>query len=135
MFKVKRWVWALLVIIGMILLAVGAFGVTGIIPLGIESEIMMAAGIIIMALSSAVIQLMGSKLKKEFKEFERFEQIRNDALLVPNNLKEGYVIDYTAEPSRAICYRNNEPEPEEVQVKEEEEEDDSESDILIVYSS
>ncbi|MDR0309897.1 MAG: hypothetical protein LBH88_03985 [Candidatus Methanoplasma sp.] len=123
----ERWMWALLDIIGMLLLAVGAFGVIGFISVPmLASQVLIAAGIIAIAVSALFIHLDGRELRKEHEEFMRFDEIRKDARLVPNDLDEGYIIDYTAEPSRAISYRNNESEPETVQ-------EDQDGDVPLNY--
>ncbi|MDR1690627.1 MAG: hypothetical protein LBR42_02130 [Candidatus Methanoplasma sp.] len=113
MVKIKRPVWAVSDVIGMAVLTVGALGIIGIINLDQTlSAALIAIGIIVISVSSAFIQIDGMKLRKEHSEYQRFDEIKRDARLVPNDLKEGYLIDYTAEPSRAISYKNKEPEPE-----------------------
>ena len=133
MVKINRSVWTASDIIGMILLAVGIFGFIELMPLDqIVSEVLMGAGIILIVISAVFIQMEGRKLRKESEEFRRVDEIRRDARLVPNDLKGGYQIDFTAEPSRAISYRNNEPEESHTEDDFEEVSDD---DVLIVYSN
>jgi hypothetical protein len=73
------------------------------------------------------------KLRREHDEFRRFDEVRKKARQVPNNLKEGYLIDYTAEPDSAISLGNsgseNENEPTE------HDEGDSDGSVVIIYSS
>lgn len=123
--------WAMLDIVGMLILLVGVLGVIGIIPLGVNpSAAVMVVGIVMIVIASAFIQRQGKRLRKEHEEFIRFDEIRREARKVPNDLEEGYVIDYTAEPSRAISYKNNEVQEETFCTMSDE---DEESDILIVH--
>jgi hypothetical protein len=111
MVKADRSVWTALDIVGMMILIAGALGVIGYLTLSqMVSEILIAVGIALIIISSIFIHNEGRKLRKEYEEYERFDEIRNDARSVPNDLNEGYMIDYTEEPSRAISYKNNEPE-------------------------
>jgi len=150
----KGHTWAFLDVIGMALLSAGALGVIEIISLGqLTSEILMAVGIVLIVISSTFIQVEGTRLRKEQEEFEksevqrsyelealrkeqeefeRFEEIRNDARWVPNDLDEPYLIDYTAEPSRAISYKNNVPKKETRLLEHDE---NSKNGILIIHSN
>ncbi|MCL1810692.1 MAG: hypothetical protein FWG41_00500 [Methanomassiliicoccaceae archaeon] len=134
MIKVERYVWTILDIIGMVLLIVGVLGVIDILSIGTDTSIkVMAAGIVLIVVSSIFIQIEGMRLRREHDEFRRFDEIREKARLVPNDLDEGYLIDYTAEPGSAIDYKENEP-PNETEFAEQNE-DASDGDILIVYAS
>ena len=129
--KVKGSVWAAADVIGMAILAVGALGYIDIFTLDSMASIaLIVIGIIIIIISSVFIQLDGMRLRKEHDEFRRFEEIRNEARIVPNDLNEPYQIDYTAEPSRAIIYKKNEPIKETRLAAREEPEDE----VLIIYS-
>ncbi|MDR1404506.1 MAG: hypothetical protein LBJ20_02920 [Candidatus Methanoplasma sp.] len=113
MAKEKGYIWAILDAAGIVPLAVGTLGVISVIPIGLTaSSVLLAAGIIIITVSSAFIALNSSRFRKEYRDFIRFDEIRTDARLVPNNLREGYVIDYTADADCAISYTANEPEPQ-----------------------
>ncbi|MDR3074747.1 MAG: hypothetical protein LBU30_01750 [Candidatus Methanoplasma sp.] len=113
MVKVKGCVWAICDVAGIIPLVLGALGVISLIPLGLAlSEVLLAIGIVLISVSSAFIALDGSRLKKEHREYERFDRIRENARLVPDDLEEGYMIDYTADPDCAISYNPNKPEPQ-----------------------
>jgi hypothetical protein len=102
-------VWAVLDILGMIILAVGAFGVMEMIGIDFQISIgLMVIGIILILISSAFIQIDGHLLRKEDEAYRRFEEIKNKARSVPNDLKEGYLIDYTAEPDNAVSYGRQE---------------------------
>lgn len=93
----------------MVLLAAGALAIMLVTPPKVSvSTVYIAVGIAIIIISSAFIALDGRKLRKEDTEFRRFERIRDEARHVPNDLKEGYLIDYTAEePDGAISYVSN----------------------------
>ena len=133
MIIVKRYIWAILDIIGMVLLAVGALGVVELISLDyLMSKILIAVGIALIVISSIFIQVEGWRLRKENDEFQRFDEIRNDARRVPNDLVEPYLIDYTAEPSCAICYKNNGPKKE---TRLREHDEDWENKVLVIYSN
>jgi len=133
MIMVKRYVWAVLDIIGMVILAAGALGMVELISLGYQiSKVLLAAGVVLIIISSAFIQLEGWRLRKKNNEFMRFDTIRNDARRVPNDLEEPYLIDYTAEPSCAISYKNNGPKKE---TRLREHDEDWENKFLIIYSS
>jgi len=108
MVKVNGFVWTVLEIMGMVLLAAGALSLIFAHSLNTTIQIVyIMAGIALIIVSSAFIQLEGSKLRKEDKEYRRFEKIRDEARAVPNDLDEGYIIDYTADPERAVSYRSN----------------------------
>jgi hypothetical protein len=112
MAKVDRRIWAILDIIGMILLAVGALTIMMSFPIPEYAEAVMLVGIILIVVASVFIFLIGRELRKEDMEFRRFEGIRDSARMVPNDLDEGYVIDYTADPDDAIFYMHNKTNPE-----------------------
>jgi len=131
MVRVDASLWTVLSVVGMILLVAGALTVMFVRPPDMTiSKIFMAVGIVFIIVSAVFISIDGWKLRKEDREFRRFEKIRDDAALVPNDLKDGYLIDYTADPDDAISYTSNEPEP----VHEEYCGDRSEDDIRIIYS-
>jgi len=131
MVRVDASLWTVLNVAGMILLAAGALTVIfAKYPNPTVSAMFMVAGIIFIVVSAVFVSSDGRKLRKEDEEFRRFEKIRDDARLIPNDLKEGYLIDYTADPENAISYKDNEPE----QVHEERCEEHS-GDIQNVYSS
>jgi len=117
----------------MILLAVGACTIMFIVhPETLVSSIFIFAGIVLIVTASVFISLDGRELRKEDAEYRRFETIRDEARLVPNDLDEGYIIDYTAtDPNIGISFRRNPP-PEEIQ-RSEEIEEHSEEDVVIKY--
>jgi len=110
MVKVNRSVWMVADIAGMMLLVVGVLGFIEIISADkVVSEALMAAGMALIVISAVFIQAEGKKLRKESEEFRRVDEIRKEMWLVPNDLEEGYQIDFTANPRHAIKYRNNGP--------------------------
>ncbi len=118
-------------LIGLILLAVGAFGIFFTSSHNLTIQIFyMAAGIILIIASSVLIQMEGSRLRKEDNEYRRFEEIKMEARRVPNDLKDGYLIDYTADPCNAVSYRSNEPEPTQTDCGCRADED-----VVIIYSN
>ena len=133
MVNVDSSLWTVLNVVGMILLAAGALSIMLVMqPQTDISAAYIAAGAVLITISSLFISLDGRKLRKEDEEYRRFEKIRDDARMVPNDLKEGYLIDYSAaNPDDAISYRNNGPE----QTHEEISEDQSDDDVLIIYSN
>lgn len=131
MVKINGYVWVVLEILGMVMLTAGAFGIMDIIGLDMQASIgSMVLGIMLIIISSAFIQIEGHELRKEDKEFRRFDAVRNEARLVPNDLKEGYLIDYTAEPCNAVSYRSSWPD----ETRAERDAAASDDDVLIVYS-
>jgi hypothetical protein len=112
MVKIEKYAWTIMEILGIVLLAVGAFGVIDIVRLDQQISIgLMVLGIMLISISSGFIHLEGNELRKEDHEIRRFIKIRDEARLVPNDLKEGYLIDYTAEePDTAVRYVRNRPE-------------------------
>lgn len=115
MIAVRKETWALLDLLGIIILAAGAFFlITADYGKSITIyAVIMAIGIVLIILSSFFIFMDGRRLRKEFKEFQRFDEIRTEARKVPDDLKTGYVIDYTAaDPADAIDYTPDEIEDE-----------------------
>ena len=103
MVKINGYVWTVLIILGMIMLTVGAFGVFGFIVLDQEISIgLMVLGIMFIIISSIFIQIEGHMLRRKDSEFHKFEEVRDETRQVPNDLDEGYLIDYTAEPGSAV---------------------------------
>ena len=135
MVKVDQSLWTVLCIVGMILLAAGALTVMLIVrPETAVSVAFIIAGMILIVISSIFISIDGRNLRKEDAEFRRFEAIRDEARLVPDDLDEGYMIDYTAaDPDSGISFRRNTP-PEQVQRDVDINAEHSEDDIVIVYS-
>ena len=133
MVNVDSSVWMVMNVVGMILLAAGALSIMLIVrPETSVSGTYMAVGILLIVVSAVFISLEGRRLRKEDEEYRRFEKIRDDARLVPDDLREGYLIDYTAEgPDSGISYRSNEPEKH----LEEAFEESSDEDVLIIQSS
>jgi hypothetical protein len=100
--------WAILCVLGIVLLFVGMLGYIGVFSLGdAVSTVILGMGAILIVEATIFIRLEMNKLAKEVAEHERLMEIRNDSASVPNDLKSGYVIDLTAEPSRAIIYDND----------------------------
>ncbi|MDR2698474.1 MAG: hypothetical protein LBB30_02195 [Candidatus Methanoplasma sp.] len=131
MVKINRSVWTVADIVGMVLVAVGILGFIEVISVDQTlSEVLMAVGMVLIAISAVFIQIEGGRLRKEGEEYKRFDEIRTNARRVPNDLEESYQIDYTAEPSRAIRYRNNSPEESHTEMDFEEVSDD---DVIILY--
>jgi hypothetical protein len=129
MVNINRYAWAIMEILGMVLLVFGAFGVMGLIGLGHQASIgLMVLGIMLILISSIFIQIEGHELRKEDDGYRRFEEVRDEARLVPDNLNEGYVIDYTAEPGKAVSYRSNDPESVQLENNEH-----SDCDVRIIY--
>lgn len=109
MITVKKEVWPLLDIVGLVILTIGALGIMEVISVGITlSSVILAIGIILIVTASIFIFLDGHNLRKEFKEFQRFDEIRKATREVPNDLDEGYGIDFTASPENAVTYTLNE---------------------------
>ena len=133
MVKVDASLWTVLIVVGMILLAAGALTVMLVPhPEVSASAIFMVAGIAFIVISAVFINIDGRKLRKDDEEFRRFEKIRDEVRYVPDNLEEGYLIDYTAsEIDGSISYRNNERE----QIYEEYPEESSDDDVVIIYSN
>lgn len=104
MVKVNRRLWAFFDILGMVLMGFGAFLITTMFPFPDVAPVFLAAGIMLIVAASSLIFLEGRKLSAEDKEFRRFEEIRDSARMVPNDLDECYLIDYTAEPEDAIFF-------------------------------
>jgi len=125
--------WTVLNIVGMILLVAGALTVMLVVhPETFVSALYMAVGIVLIVVSSILTSLDGRKLRKEDEEYRRFERIRDQARLVPDDLREGYMIDYSTEdPDNGISYRSNEPE----QHNEENFEECADEDVLIIHSN
>jgi hypothetical protein len=123
-------VWTVLMIFGMILLAAGAFSVIFILnPDVTMSAVYMVAGIALILVSSAFIHLDGSKLRKKDEDFWRFDEIRTEARKVPNNLKEGYMIDYNApEPGKAVSFSTKGTEK-----SAENSDEKPDEDVLVIY--
>ncbi|MCL2296360.1 MAG: hypothetical protein FWC29_04685 [Methanomassiliicoccaceae archaeon] len=134
MVKVDPSLWMVLNVVGMALLVVGALSIMLITPPeSTISAVFMAAGIILIVVSAVFVGIDGHKLRKEDEEFRRFEAIRDEARRVPDDLKEGYVIDYTAEdPDKAISYRSNKPELHRDEFSDDNYDD---SDVVIIYSN
>ena len=107
MVKAYRHQWALLDVLGMVLLAAGAFVIVTQFPFPRIAEIVLVIGIIIIVVSSFFIFLEGRKLRKEDEKFRRFEKKRASARQVPNDLEEGYLIDYTADPDQVVSFKSN----------------------------
>ena len=112
MVKVNGQIWALLDVLGMVLLAAGAFMIMTMFPFPETAKALIAIGIVFIVVASAFILLEGRRLRIEDNEFRRFEEIRDSARMVPNDLDEGYLIDYTADPEDAIFYMYNETDPD-----------------------
>jgi len=96
-------VWILIDLIGLLLLAVGAV----IIMWSMTSNrlgpaICLGAGVALIILSSVAIGIQGHKLRKKFENYQRFDEVRKEANAVPDDLEGGYLIDYTAEPGKAV---------------------------------
>jgi len=109
MVKVDGPLWAILDVLGMVLLAAGAIFVMQTTSPDLSASMaLIAAGIVLIVVSSVFIGISGRRFRKEYEEFERFDEIRTGALQVPDDLEEGYLIDYTGEPDNAIRYRDNE---------------------------
>ncbi len=82
--------------------------ISGLIPIPNALAILiMIIGMMMIAMSSLFIHLYGSKIRKQHNEFVRFDKVRSEARLVPNDLDEGYIIDYTADLENAIIYTKN----------------------------
>ncbi|AIZ56070.1 hypothetical protein Mpt1_c01690 [Candidatus Methanoplasma termitum] len=111
MAKVDKRIWVILDVIGMILLAVGALRIMTMFPQPKDAVPLIIIGIALIVVASVFIFLMGRELRIEDAEFRRFEDIRDSARMVPNDLDEGYVIDYTADPDDAIFYMYNRTDP------------------------
>jgi hypothetical protein len=100
--------WAILCILGIVLLLIGMLGYIGVFSLGEAiSTVIMGAGVILIIEATIFIRLEMNKLAKEIADHERLKEIRSDSANVPNDLESGYIIDLTAEPSRAIVYDND----------------------------
>jgi len=98
----------LLDILGMALLAAGAIYIIKTVSPDMTVPVaLMAAGIALIVASSTVIGVNGRRFKKEYEEFERFGEIRKEVQRVPDDLDEGYLIDYTAEPEQAVRFKSN----------------------------
>jgi len=112
MLRVDQFLWTVLEVVGMVLLAAGALTIMLFTPPQVSiATVYIAVGIAVIVIASVFIGLDGRRLRKEDHEFRRFEEIRDEARNVPNDLKEGYFIDYTAEePSGAISYVSKESE-------------------------
>ncbi|MCL2509850.1 MAG: hypothetical protein FWF07_02080 [Methanomassiliicoccaceae archaeon] len=135
MVKVDPSLWTVLCVVGMILLAAGTCSVMFIVqPETVVSAVFIIAGIILILIASVFISLDGRDLRKEDAEYRRFEAIRDEARLVPDDLDESYMIDYTAaDPNSGISFRRNAP-SDEIQRQEENSVEHSEEDIVIRYS-
>jgi len=105
-------IWILIDIIGLVLLAVGAV----IIMWSMTSNrlgpaICMGVGIALIILSSTAVGIQGHLLRKKYEKYQRFDEVRKEASAVPDDLEGGYLIDYTAEPGKAVQW-SSEPKDE-----------------------
>ena len=90
--------WAILSVVGMILLAIGFVGYIDVIPTGeLIAMIIFCLGIILVVLATIYIRLERRDVVKEIDEYDRGEAVRSVVAEVPNDLKGGYIIDLTAD--------------------------------------
>jgi len=100
--------WAILCVLGVVLLLTGMLGYIGVFSFGdAVSTVILGMGAILIVEATIFIRLELNKVAKEIAEHERLKEIRKDAVNVPDDLENGYIIDLTAEPSRAITYDND----------------------------
>jgi hypothetical protein len=105
-------IWPLLDIIGMVLLSVGAVLIMwSMTSTNQGPSIIIGAGIALIVISSIAIGFQGRKLRKKFERFHNFDDVRKEARAVPDDLEEGYFIDYTAEPG-SVAVWSREPKKE-----------------------
>jgi hypothetical protein len=109
MIKIKSiTAWAILCVLGVILLFMGMLGYIGIFSFGdAVSTVILGMGVILIVEATIFIRIEMNKIAKEIAEHERLKEICKDSADVPDDLKSGYIIDLTAEPSRAITYEND----------------------------
>jgi len=104
--------WVLIDILGMILLTIGALSImTSTTPSTTWQEFCLGLGIALIIIPSVAIAFQGHILRKEFDSFQRFDEARKEAHTVPDDLEDGYLIDYTAEPGKVAVW-NEEPKEE-----------------------
>jgi len=133
MVKVDSSLWMILNVAGIFLLAAGALTIMFVSPPKPSvSMVYIAVGITLIVATALLVGVEGYKLRKEDEEFRRFEEIRDEARMVPNDLRDGYLIDYTAaNTKKAISYTDNETET----CNDAEYFDDhSDDDVVIIYS-
>jgi len=102
MIMVNKHQWAILDVIGMVLLAIGAVIIMTWFPYPKAAEVVLVAGLGIIIVSSFFIYLDGRTLRKEDLKFREFDEVRAIAREVPNDLREGYLIDLTADPENVV---------------------------------
>jgi len=108
-FKIKSiTAWAILCVLGVVLLLMGMLGYIGVFSFGDSvSTVILGMGAILIVEATIFIRIEMNKISKEVAEHERLKKICEDSADVPDDLKSGYIIDFTAEPSRAITYDND----------------------------
>ncbi|MDR0523142.1 MAG: hypothetical protein LBG62_01785 [Candidatus Methanoplasma sp.] len=112
--RAERRIWLAADAAGMLAAAIGAASYVGALPMGLgeaASLVVLGIGAILILESLIFVGIEGARVDREVEEHNRLDAIRADSYNVPDDLHGGYLIDYTAEPSRAVRYEND-PEPE-----------------------
>ncbi|MCL2317436.1 MAG: hypothetical protein FWC44_00055 [Methanomassiliicoccaceae archaeon] len=102
MVSVYKHRWAILDVVGMVLLAIGAYHIMTQFPYPKTAEVVLIAGLGLIIVSSIFIYLDGRDLRKEDMKLREFEEVRAVAREVPNDLRDGYLIDLTADPENVV---------------------------------
>jgi hypothetical protein len=90
-------IWPAIDILGMLLLAVGAVLIMwSVTSSTLGPAIIMGAGIVLIVIASTAVGFQGRKLRKKYEGYQRVDEVRTGSLTVPDDSKEGYMIDYTA---------------------------------------
>jgi hypothetical protein len=105
--KIDSRFWPLLDILGMALLAAGALAIMFSKTNNISAAwFCVGAGIALIIIASIAIAFQGHKLRGRFLRFQKFDNARTEAREVPNDLEDGYLIDYTAEPGNVAVWND-----------------------------
>ncbi|MDR3206482.1 MAG: hypothetical protein LBT41_05275 [Candidatus Methanoplasma sp.] len=95
----ERMAWAVLDIIGMVILAIGVCAYVEIFPVNLgeaPSLVTMGIGIVLIFEASVFIHLEGIRIARILEENERRQSPLPSQ--IPDDSDEGYIIDYTAIP-------------------------------------